>query len=466
MENSHIQNIYKEIPSVDMVLGLEKVEKLISVYGRNSVVNNVRRILDGFRKKPKPMNREDITNFIIEELEKSMNEKKRMDLKKVINATGIILHTNLGRAPLPDDAIELIKEVSEGYSNLEFDLKKGRRGSRYSHIEHILKEITGAESAMIVNNNAAAVFLCLNTLGSNKEVIVSRGEEVEIGGGFRIPDIILRSSAKIVEVGTTNRTRISDYSNAITCETSILLKVHTSNYKITGFTESVSLEELAALARKNDLIAMEDLGSGSLYDLSSIGLPYEPTVQDSILKGADIVTFSGDKLLGGPQCGIILGKEELIDRIKENPLSRILRCDKLTIAAISSVLKLYLNPDTAVEHVPILKIMALKEDELIKRANELKKILINLIGEKAKVDTLDVFDEVGGGSLPGATLKGKAVSIRPIHMNINFLQEELRNANIPIVCRINNDSLILNVRTIETKYFKYIAETFLKILGE
>lgn len=466
MEHSDIEKIYKEIPSVDMVLGMEKVKKLAAVYGRSSVVDTVRSILDGFRKNPKPMNREDITNFVLEELEKCINEKERCALKKVINATGIILHTNLGRAPLPDDAIELIKEVSEGYSNLEFDLKKGSRGSRYSHIDYILKEVTGAESAMIVNNNAAAVFLCLNTLGNNKEVIVSRGEEVEIGGFFRIPDIILRSSAKMVEVGTTNRTRISDYCNSITDETSILLKVHTSNYKITGFTESVSLEELVHLAREKDLIVMEDLGSGNLYDLSNIGLPYEPTVQDSILKGADIVTFSGDKLLGGPQCGIILGKKNLIDRIKQNPLSRILRCDKLKIAALSSVLKFYLNPDTVVEHVPILKMMTLKENELFKRANELKKMLSNLIDGKAIVDIIDVLDEVGGGSLPGVTLKGKAVSVRPVYMNANDIQEKLRNADIPIVCRINNDSLILNVRTVETKYFKYIAETFLEILGE
>lgn len=460
------QEVLREIPPINMLLDLVEVKKLIEVYGREHIVEDIRLIIDDFRKNIKPMSREEIIYYVIKKLNEYIDEYKRYGLKKVINATGVVLHTNLGRSPLPDSAIELMKHVSEGYSNLEFDLETGGRGSRYSHIEPIIKKITGAESAMVVNNNAAAVFLCLNTLANAKEVIISRGQQVEIGGSFRIPDIIARSSARMVEVGTTNKTKLSDYSNAITEETSVLLKVHTSNYKITGFTQEVPLEELVSLGRKDNLVVMEDLGSGSLYDLSLIGLPYEPTVQDSIKNGADIVTFSGDKLLGGPQAGIIAGKKELIDRIKKNPFTRMLRCDKLTIAALTAVLELYIDLDKVAYKIPALRMMALNEEELIRKANELKELINKALNDKCIVEVIDDLDEVGGGSLPGVTLNGKAITLEAINLGINTLQEKLRGANIPIICRINKDKIILNLRTIEDKDFHIIVETLLGILGE
>lgn len=460
------QEVLREIPPINMLLDLVEVKKLIEVYGREHIVEDIRLIIDDFRKNIKPMSREEIIYYVIKKLNEYIDEYKRYGLKKVINATGVVLHTNLGRSPLPDSAIELMKHVSEGYSNLEFDLETGGRGSRYSHIEPIIKKITGAESAMVVNNNAAAVFLCLNTLANAKEVIISRGQQVEIGGSFRIPDIIARSSARMVEVGTTNKTKLSDYSNAITEETSVLLKVHTSNYKITGFTQEVPLEELVSLGRKDNLVVMEDLGSGSLYDLSLIGLPYEPTVQDSIKNGADIVTFSGDKLLGGPQAGIIAGKKELIDRIKKNPFTRMLRCDKLTIAALTAVLELYIDLDKVAYKIPALRMMALNEEELIRKANELKELINKALNDKCIVEVIDDLDEVGGGSLPGVTLNGKAIALEAINLGINTLQEKLRGANIPIICRINKDKIILNLRTIEDKDFHIIVETLLGILGE
>ncbi|MEA4826108.1 MAG: L-seryl-tRNA(Sec) selenium transferase, partial [Clostridium sp.] len=271
MENFNRQDVLRKIPSISRLIQLPEINSLMEAYGREFTLDKMREVIDDFRKNTWFNDREEITQYIIKKLRENIACQQRVGLKRVINATGIVLHTNLGRAPLPKDAINLVKEVSEGYSNLEFDIEAGIRGSRYSHIEPIIKKITGAESAMVVNNNAAAVFLCLNTLANNKEVIISRGQQVEIGGSFRIPDIISRSSARMVEVGTTNKTRIGDYDNAISGEASVLLKVHTSNYKITGFTEEVSLQKLVELGYEKQLIVMEDLGSGSLYDLSSIG---------------------------------------------------------------------------------------------------------------------------------------------------------------------------------------------------
>lgn len=466
MENFNRQDVLRKIPSISRLIQLPEINSLMEAYGREFTLDKIRKVIDDIRKNTWFNDREEITQHIIKKLRENIACQQRAGLKRVINATGIVLHTNLGRAPLPKDAINLVKEVSEGYSNLEFDIEAGIRGSRYSHIEPIIKKITGAESVMVVNNNAAAVFLCLNTLANNKEVIISRGQQVEIGGSFRIPDIISRSSARMVEVGTTNKTRIGDYDNAISEEASVLLKVHTSNYKITGFTEEVSLQELVELGYEKQLIVMEDLGSGSLYDLSFIGLPYEPTVQDSIKSGADIVTFSGDKLLGGPQVGIIVGRKDLIDRIKKNPLTRMLRCDKMTIAALTAVLNLYNDLENAPSHIPALKMMALKEDELLSRAAELEKNINMVLGDKCKTEVIDEIDEVGGGSLPGVILKGKAVALSADNIEVNKIQEQLRRTDIPIVCRINKDRIILNVRTIEKSDFKIIVEALTGILGE
>ena len=475
MEKFDKQNALRAIPPINEILDFPKVKTLIEGFGKNMVIENIKLILEEYRKQLdinegfashiESKTRKEITESLVEKLEATIDEKQGLGLKRVINATGIVLHTNLGRAPLPEKAVMLMQEVSEGYSNLEFDLETGGRGSRHSHIEQFITSITGAESAIIVNNNAAAVFLCLNTLADKKEVIISRGQQVEIGGSFRIPDIITRSGAKMIEVGTTNKTRLTDYSNAISDDTAVLLKVHTSNYKVTGFTEEVQLEELTGLGVEKTVVVMEDLGSGSLYDLSLIGLPYEPTVQDSIKCGVDIVTFSGDKLLGGPQAGIIAGKKELVDKIKRNPLTRMVRCDKTTISAMAAVLSLYMDPVRVVQNIPALKMMALKEDELLVNAIELNKLINSALGNKCNTEIVDDLDEVGGGSLPSVILKGKAVALTVFELNVNEIQSRLRKARTPIIGRISKDRFLLNLRTLERKDYPVIVEALARILG-
>lgn len=475
MEGYGKNDALRKIPPVNELLCDSEAELLMGQYGRASIIDTLKLVVDEYREKVtsindeptaemKPGTREEIMDYLIEKLKRKIEEQQGSRLKKVINATGIVLHTNLGRAPLPEKAIALMREVSEGYSNLEFDLDTGSRGSRHSHIEPVITGITGAESALVVNNNAAAVFLCLNTLSNGREVIISRGQQVEIGGSFRIPDIIIRSGAKMVEVGTTNKTRLTDYSNGLTNDSAVLLKVHTSNYKVLGFTEEVSLEELVGLGREKSLAVMEDLGSGSLYDLSMIGLPYEPTIQDSIKCGVDIVTFSGDKLLGGPQAGIIAGKKELIDRIKKNPLTRMVRCDKSSIAAMTAVMNLYMDSGKVVDNIPALKMMALKEDELTLNALELEKRIKDSLGSKCKTEIIDDLDEVGGGSLPGVILNGKAVALSELKPGANEIQSKLRKAKTPVICRINKDRILLNVRTLEKKDYPAIAEALAIVL--
>lgn len=460
------QQALREIPPINDLLEKSEIKSIIAKYGKGIVLDNIRCIIDGFRKAPNLYSRSEISEYIANKLKGSIEHYEITGLKKVINATGIVLHTNLGRSPLPEEAINFMAKAAEGYSNLEYDVETGERGSRYAHIEPILNKITGAESAMVVNNNAAAVFLCLNTLANNKEVIISRGQQVEIGGSFRIPDIIARSSAKMVEVGTTNKTRVSDYSSSITQETTVLLKVHTSNYKITGFTEEVSLEELVKLGKENNLLVMEDLGSGSLYDLSKIGLPYEPTVQDSIKSGADVVTFSGDKLLGGPQVGIIVGKKELIDKLKKNPLTRMLRCDKLTLAALTSVLNLYTNMDKIADKIPAIKMMSLKEEELLSHAVKLEKLIKGNLANNYNTEIVDDFDEVGGGSLPNVILKGKAIALISDSISANTIQEKFRKSEVPIICHIKKDRVLLNVRTLKEEEFNIILNALEKIIGD
>jgi len=474
LEEFEKQNALKAIPPMNEILERPEVKALIERFGRDNVTEIIKLIMDEYRKNigsHEPFGteipwrtRKEISDYLVYRMKIWFEEQQNTGLKKVINATGIVLHTNLGRAPLPESAVKSIYEVSSGYCNLEFDMEGGGRGSRHSHIESFITRITGAESAIIVNNNAAAVFLSLNTIANNKEVIVSRGQQVEIGGSFRIPDIVGRSGAKMVEVGTTNKTHISDYSNAITCETAVFLKVHTSNYKITGFTDEVSIEELVDLSRGKNITIIEDLGSGSLYDLSLLGLPYEPTAQESIKKGVDLITFSGDKLLGGPQAGIIAGKKVLIDMIKKNPLTRMVRCDKTSIAAMAAVLRLYMNPDKVVENIPVLKMMALKEKELFDKAMKLENELNSALKSRCKVQIVDDLDEVGGGSLPGVILNGKAVALTSEDMGANEIQVGLRKAKVPVICRIHKDMILLNVRTLDENDYSLIVEALEGVL--
>lgn len=387
-----------------------------------------------------------LRDIVLNEAKQILTSNKQLGLKKVINATGIVLHTNLGRAPLSEAARAALDEVAQGYSNLEFDLNLGQRGKRGSDVESLLCQLTGAEAALVVNNNAAAVMFAIHTMAHSAEVIVSRGELVEIGGSFRIPDIMRQSGAKIVEVGTTNKTRIFDYRNAITQDTALLLKAHTSNYRIVGFTEEVSRDELSDLSRETNVPTLEDLGSGSLLQID--GLPHEPTAIESIQAGIDVVTFSGDKLLGGPQAGIVVGKALWVEKMKKHPLMRILRLDKLTLAALEATLRAYLDPDAAHNQIPTLQMLSTEQKKLNKQAES----LMNLMGEHtcsvlgAKVE--ETSGMVGGGAMPLAKLDSYAVTLSPKIFSAKSLETKLRNATPPVVARIHEDKVILDLRCI------------------
>ncbi len=451
---SPLQELLRKIPSVEEILSRPEVSSLIETHPRSVVVEAIRSCLQGEREKllrqePPPSGQTDslfsfdrLYPLIRRELERRMRPR----LRSLINATGVVIHTNLGRSPLPPSALQHLIEISKGYSNLEYDLSGGKRGSRYAHVEEILCRLSGAESAMVVNNNAGAVLLVLNSLAEGREVIVSRGELVEIGGAFRIPDVMKRSGALLKEVGTTNRTHLGDYQRSIGPQTALLLKVHTSNFRILGFTSDVSLQELVQLGREHRLPVMEDLGSGCWIDLTRYGLRKEPTVQEAIKCGPDLVTFSGDKLLGGPQAGIILGKKDFIDIIKTNPLTRALRIDKLTLAALESTLLVYLDEKKAMEEIPTLRMLSLGQDQLKRKGMRLLKRLGNIQGMEVLLKK-DV-SQVGGGSLPLQELPTIVVAIKPLSLSINDLEKKLREGDPPIVSRISKDEVLLDLRTI------------------
>ena len=390
--------------------------------------------------------------------------KKIFSLRNVVNASGVVIHTNLGRSVLNDEIFENIKKVSIGYSNLEYDLKKGERGSRYSHLSEIIRKITGAEDCMVVNNNAAAVMLILSTMAKGKNVITSRSELVEIGGSFRIPDVCRESGAVLKEIGTTNKTHLSDYENVIDENTAALFKVHQSNFKILGFTESVSSFELNSLKEKYNIPIIEDLGSGVLIDLSKYGLSYEPTVQECIKNGVDVVSFSGDKLLGGVQAGIIVGKKEYIEKMKKNQLTRALRVDKFTLSALESVFSYYIDEESAIAKIPTLNMLTAKVEKLYNKAQK----LIECLGKSNEFsyEIIDIDSEVGAGSLPTQKLPSKAVKLISESFTENELEEKLRNNKIPIITRIYKGNLIFDVRTIFENEFCIIKDALNSLIGE
>ena len=394
-----------------------------------------------------------IITAILLNLEKIVEKEDKNSLRRVINATGTILHTNLGRSLLSQKIKENIESVAFNYSNLEFDIDNKKRGSRYVHLIDIIKKLTGAEDVLVVNNNAAAVLLTLNTLVKDQEIIVSRGELVEIGGAFRIPEIIKLSGGVPVEVGTTNKTHLKDYENAISEETGALLKVHTSNYKILGFTESVSNEEISYLARENELVSINDLGSGQFVDFSKFGLPYEPTVKEILDSGIDIVTFSGDKLLGGPQAGIIVGKKKYIEKMKKNQLTRALRVDKMTLASLEATLKLYLDEKDALEHIPTLHMISLSKERLFGKADVLKTKLSDLDFD---IRIEEDKAEVGGGSYPASYLESVAVKLTHRKLHATEIERKLLEVEIPIITRIKDNSIILDMRTLRTREFDIV----------
>ena len=369
-------------------------------------------------------------------------------LRHVINATGTLLHTNLGRAPLPQCALDAIAEASRGYSNLEFDLESGERGHRFAHVEELLCRLTGAEAAAAVNNNAGAVLLALTALAKGREAIVSRGEMVEIGGAFRIPEVMAAGGVRLKEVGTTNKTHLRDYRAAIGEETGLLMKVHTSNYRIVGFTSAVSGAELVALGQEHGLPVLEDLGSGMLFDLSPFGLPQEPTVAEAVAAGIDVITFSGDKLLGGPQAGLIVGKQAAIGKIRNHPMARALRIDKLSLAALEATLRLYLDRERALKDIPVLQMLAAPAEDINKRCRRLARKLRAALGEQLKIEIIFEPAAVGGGALPLTELPGFALALTPRNLSVDALAARLRAGTPPVVGRIQEGRLLLNPRTI------------------
>lgn len=459
--------LFRNIPKVDVLLEKIEIVKLIEKYHRDVVVDVIREEIDKLRNFIKENDDidliEDKINNLVENITLSVKKVYSYNLRKVINGTGTILHTNLGRAIISKKHANYLSDVVTSYSNLEYNLEEGKRGERYYHFEKLICKITGAESAMAVNNNAAAVMLVLSSMAENKEVIVSRGELVEVGGKFRIPDVMKSSNAHLVEIGTTNKTHLEDYEDAITENTGVLLKVHTSNFKILGFTESVSIDELCKLGREKDIPVIEDIGSGVLVDLSKYGLEYEPTVQDSIKAGVDIVSFSGDKLLGGPQAGIIVGKKKYIDKMKKNPLTRAFRIDKFTATILEMIFHEYLNEEDAIKNIPVLSLITKDIKEIEESANKLYEKLSD-IKDVANVEIEDTLSQIGGGSLPAERIKSKCVTIMPKNISTSALEEKLRQGENPVVGRISDDKLILDMRTVLEDEIDILSQKIIGIL--
>lgn len=462
------KKLFRKLPKVDILLKEDRIEKLCAEYGRGFVVDCIRQEQDRMRAL---LFAEDVTAFekgvenFIDLIEKKVQKESEYPLKKVINATGIILHTNLGRAPLGKVHLEAVAEAMCSYSNLEYDLDSGKRGKRWTHYADLIAKIAGTEGAIAVNNNAASLTLIFSALAKGKEVIVSRGESIEIGGRFRIPEVIEQSGAQLKEVGTTNRTRIADYENAINENTGALLKVHTSNYKVVGFTEEATLEEIAELGKKYDLPVIMDLGSGVLVNLEKYGLAHEPTVQEQVKKGADLVCFSGDKLLGGPQAGIIVGKKEYIQKLEHYPLMRAIRLDKCAIAALSATFREYMDEERAVKNIPVLSMIARPLEELKAQA----EMLLAGLAECAEIAKLAVEESqsmVGGGSLPGEGMPSYAVTIQPKKVSCEELSEKMRYFNIPVIVHIKNEKVWLDMRTVMPEECAVLQEELLKMYRE
>lgn len=451
-------DLLRKIPSMTLLLEQPEFEKLLSRTSRKHLLTVIREVLTEKRKGILSNRNPDLDlPTLWREIELKLSAKAAYHLRRVINGTGVIIHTNLGRSLLAAEALEQIQTVAQYYSNLEFDLELGQRGSRYSHVVELLMELTGAEAALVVNNNAAAVLLALNTLALGKEVIVSRGQLVEIGGSFRIPEVMTRSGAILREVGATNKTHLRDYEAAVTEQTALLLKVHTSNYRIVGFTSEVPLEDLVALGKSHDLPVMEDLGSGSLIDVSSFGLEKEPTVGEVVHAGADVVTFSGDKLLGGPQAGIIVGRKKYIQALRSNPLNRALRIDKLTLAALEATLKLYRNEEQAVKDIPTLAQLAVPLPGLRERAKNLYRLLKKIPVPGLTIEIIPTTSQVGGGALPLSYLNSYALAFASARHSSAEMERRFRSFSLPIIGRIEKEHFLLDVRTLQKEDFFHIA---------
>lgn len=442
------------LPSVDRLMNRPEIAALIGANGRSMVLSVVREVLAASRPQLEAVAADtafDLVQAITARLQALMADS----LRPVLNLTGTVLHTNLGRAPLPPEALEAIARVASGASNLEFDLATGRRGERDDHVAQWLCRLTGAPAAAVVNNNAAAVVLLLNALALRREVIVSRGELIELGGSFRLPDIMSRAGCRLREVGTTNRTHLRDFADAIGPQTALIMKVHASNYRIEGFTAEPDERELAELARQHRIPFVIDLGSGTLTDLTRFGLPAEPTPDQALANGADLVTFSGDKLLGGPQAGMLVGRADLIERIRRNPLKRAMRCDKLTLAALGAVLRLYGNPDRLIERVPALRQLARPGAPIEALAQRVCPAVARWLGDRANVAVAPMFSQIGSGSLPLDTLPSFGLRIEPRATKrsagsaLGRLATELRSLPIPVIGRVSDGALWLDLRCLD-----------------
>jgi L-seryl-tRNA(Ser) seleniumtransferase len=444
-EQDRVTPTLRRIPAVEALLQRKALQELATQVGQRRVTESTRRAIEGLRARIRSDPSTEISPELLEQqIITAVNTSSEFSLRPVINATGVVLHTNLGRAPLAAEAVQHLAETASRYSNLEYDIEKGERGKRDVHTAQLFSELLSAEATLVVNNNAAAVFLALNTLAEGAEVIVSRGELVEIGGSFRIPDICAKSGAILREVGTTNRTRVSDYAAAVTERTRLLLRVHPSNFRMIGFTERPALSELTQLAAQHQLLLMEDLGSGCLEDLAPFGLADEPVVSASLKAGVDLVTFSGDKLVGGPQCGILLGRRQVLARIRQNPLFRALRVDKLIIASLEATIALYLRGELS--SVPAQRMIRASKEEIGERAERFATRLHHLSG--MKISVRDGDSVAGGGSTPGQSLPTKLIVVCHERFSAQSLSAALRRNQPPIVARVEADEVLLDLRTV------------------
>ena len=452
----------RNLPKIDEIILLLEKQDIYSLAPRDIVIATCRTVVQNLRDKIIEAKEKDLPKFSLDlasavgKVERLIKGLYRYNLRRIVNATGVILHTNLGRAPLCPEALQRIMEVGKGYSNLEFDLAKGERGQRYDHVSQLICALTGSEDALIVNNNAAAILLVLNTLAEKKEAIVSRGELIEIGGEFRIPEIMKKSASKLREVGTTNRTRIGDYEKAVNDKTGLIMKVHTSNFRIVGFTEEADIVSLVTLGKSRGIPVMDDLGSGCLIDLEQYGLQHEPTVREALATGIDVVTFSGDKLLGGPQAGIIVGKKDVLAKIKKNPLNRALRIDKFTLAALEATLMHYLNPADAVK-----KLRSLKTEPVAAVKKRAEKLITKLQKENfvsLKFSLHEDFAAAGGGSLPTQQIPTVLVAIKNKKMSASKMEEKLRKMEVPVIVRVDKDEILIDMRTVAEDEFRFIIE--------
>ena len=453
-------NPLRQLPPVQSLLESEAGRALVAVHGHHRTVAALRVRLQAVRERLREGDgdgRPLFDQWFFDGVASDILKAEARSLRRVINATGIVIHTNLGRSPLAPEALDAMATVAAGYANLELDLDTGKRGSRYAHVESLVCELTGAEAALVVNNCAAAVVLCLSALASGKEAIVSRGELIEIGGSFRLPDVITQSGARLCEVGATNRTRIGDYAAAIGEDTAILLKNHTSNFKVVGFTAAPTRQELSELARAHDVLFLEDLGSGVLVDLSAHGLPDEPVVGDVLKAGADLVMFSGDKLLGGPQAGIIAGRADLVSRLKAHPLLRAIRIDKLSLAALEATLRLYRPPHDPLERIPVLRMLA----EPFGRIEARARALAHALSDRGVTDAtiVDTVAFAGGGSLPGQDLKSLAVCCSTDAVSVEAVAARMRTGDPPVLGRIRDGRLFLDLRAVPAEDLLDLADT-------